>query len=351
MTHIRQDTLAGHWVIISESRAARPIGVQAPPMDKQKGWLCPFCEGNESTTPEEIEAVRSERSRPNAPGWSIRVVPNRYEALSAGTEAEGRTRGVLREIGGFGHHEVIVESPEHDAEIADYVDDKMIEVLTTWQSRIRAQYKDKRIAYAQVFRNEGYMAGASLEHPHSQLLSMPFVPPHPRAIVDRSLAYTKDKRGCLACALIEQEIAEKERVLLDEEGFLAISPFASREPGEVMIFPRRHAHRFEDAGSEEIARLSKVLRKSVWGLKKAFDSPAFNLLIISSPTAASGDYTEKQLKKSFHWHIQLFPRTTRFAGLEWGTGVSLNPMPPETAARQMREALEESSLPAGAIKR
>lgn len=350
MTHIRQDTLAGHWVIISESRAARPIGVQAPPRETQKGWLCPFCEGNESTTPEEIEAVRGERSRPNAPGWSIRVVPNRYAALSSATGLDGQSRGVLHEIGGFGHHEVIVETPEHEAEMADYADGKMTEVLSIYQSRIRAQYEDKRIAYVQIFRNEGYMAGASLEHPHSQMLALPFVPPHPRSIVDRSLAHTKATRHCLACDLVGQEVEEKDRVLLDEDGFVAVSPFASREPGEVMIFPRTHAHRFEDAREEELGRLSRVLRKSIWMLKETFDSPAFNLLIITAPTAVSGEFTEKQLKKSFHWHIQLFPRTTRFAGLEWGTGISLNPMPPETAARQMRQVLSRSAVPAGAIK-
>lgn len=351
MTHIRQDTLAGHWVIISESRASRPIGVQAPPREKQKGWLCPFCEGNESTTPEEIEAVRRKRSAPNTPGWNIRVVPNRYEALNPRTGTEGHTRGVLREIGGFGHHEVIIETPEHDAAIADFADEKMAQVLATYQSRIRAQYEDKRIAYVQVFRNEGYMAGASLEHPHSQVLALPFVPPHPRAIVDRSLAHTRETRHCLACDLTSQESEEKDRLLLDEDGFIALSPFASREPGEVMVFPKAHAHRFETAPEEEIARLARVLRKSIWMLKEAFDNPAFNLLIITSPVAVAGEFTEKQLMKAFHWHIQLFPRTTRFAGLEWGTGISLNPMPPETAARRMREIMSRSSVPAGAIKR
>ncbi len=351
MTTIRQDTLAGHWVIISEGRASRPIGVQAPQVEKQKGWLCPFCEGNESTTPEEVEALRPAGSEANTPGWNIRVVPNRFEALSPQSLAAESTRGVLQEMGGFGHHEVIIETPVHEADISDYADPKLSQVLKTYQSRIRAQYEDKRIAYVQLFRNEGYMAGASLEHPHSQVLGLPFVPPHTRTIIERSLDHTKKQGSCLACSLIDQELKEKERVILEEDDFVAVAPFASRVPGEIAIFPRTHGHRFEDAGGEEIHNLAVVLRKLVWALKKTFDSPPFNLLIITSPAADQGAIREKDLKRGLHWHLQLIPRTTRFAGLEWGTGVSLNPLPPESAARQMRQELSRSKIPDGAIKR
>lgn len=351
MTYIRQDTLAGHWVIISEGRASRPMGVQAPRMEKQKGWLCPFCEGNESTTPEEVEALRPENSAENTPGWDIRVVPNRFEALSPKAISTTSNRGVLEEMGGFGHHEVIVETPVHDAEISDYTDSKLTRVLRTYQSRIRAQFEDKRIAYVQLFRNEGYMAGASLEHPHAQVLALPFVPPHTRTIVERSLQHTQGKRGCLTCALIEQELKEDDRVILDEDGFRVLTPFASRVPGEIALFPRKHLHRFEDAPEKEIEGLARVLRKSIWALKKTFDTPPFNLLIITSPAAVKGEFSDRQLKDGFHWHVQLIPRTTRFAGLEWGTGVSLNPLPPESAARLLRQTLSKSRIPAGTIKR
>lgn len=351
MTQIRQDALSGHWVILSENRASRPIAVKAGHIENQSGWLCPFCEGNESTTPPEVEALRPAASQPNTPGWRLRTVPNKFGALSTETPVGELHRGVFDELAGFGHHEVVVESPQHRASIADFSVDKLTELLSAYRSRLKALYADEGVRYVQVFRNEGYLAGASLEHPHSQILALPLVPPFIRNMVDRSLSPPKGVKGCLTCALIEQETREKERVILDRDDFLAVAPYASRLPGEIAIFPRTHAHRFEQAPDAVLARLAEVLRRVIWTVMKHFDSPPFNLLLITSPRGDREAFTEKQLQKAFHWHFQLLPRTTRPAGLEWGTGLHLNTLPPETAARLLRETLGKGRIPAGSVKR
>lgn len=351
MTQIRQDALSGHWVILSESRSARPMAVKAGQMERQSGWLCPFCEGNESTTPPEIEALRPASTAANAPGWRLRTVPNKFEALSSTTAPAAAQRGVFDGLGGFGHHEVVIESPQHRARIADFSTDKLADILLMYRSRLKAHYADERVKYVQVFRNEGYLAGASLEHPHSQILALPIVPPYIRGMLDRSVGEARGRKPCLTCALIEQETEEKERIVLDRDEFVAIAPYASRVPGEIAIFPREHAHRFEETGDPALGQLAEVLRRVIWAVMKNFDSPPFNLLLVTSPRGEAPAVDEKQLKKCFHWHFQLLPRTTRPAGLEWGTGLHLNPLPPEKAAFRLREALGAGRIPAGSIKR
>lgn len=351
MTQLRQDPLAGHWVIISEDRASRPIRVRRSEIDPQSGWLCPFCEGNESTTPPELEARRPANSPPNTPGWSIRAVANKFPALRPEADPSAAASGLLECMEGYGAHELIIESPQHRAQIVDFSESKIADILRIYRSRLAALYRDERIGYVQIFRNEGYMAGASLEHPHSQILAMPFAPPHIRTLAERSRAHDEKKRGCLTCAVLKQELKDGGRVIFQEGDFVALAPYASRVPGEIAVFPIKHGHRFEEATDAQLGELAATLRRSFWAIKQTFDTPPFNFVLVTAPQAIPKELPEKQLARTLHWYFLILPRTARPDGIEWATGVNLNPLAPETAARQMRRALEERRLPAGSVKR
>jgi UDPglucose--hexose-1-phosphate uridylyltransferase len=352
LTQLRQDPLAGHWVIVSEDRSSRPIRTKAPPRSEPRGgWLCPFCEGNESTTPPEVEAKRSARSEPNAPGWSIRTVPNKFAALRPDASGDPAKGDLLEAVPGFGIHEVIIESPQHQAQMNQFSRTKLADILAAYRSRIRSLYEDKRIRYVQIFRNEGYLAGASLEHPHTQVLGLPLVPDVIQAMVNRAAAHQESKRGCLTCAIIKRELAQKERVVFEGKRFVALAPFASRVPGEIALFPREHQHRFEESSDDALSELAAELLRCLHAMRQAFDNPPFNLILITAPRAEGKAFPEKQLARTFHWHFQFVPRTTRPAGLELGTGLNLNPVAPESSARRLREALRDRATWAGTVKR
>ncbi len=343
MPEFRYDPLQDRWVIISTERTARPSDLH----DTTKYnhiKLCPFCEGNESQTPPEIWAVRDPHTQPNTPGWKVRVVPNKFPALNIGPEGKRTGVGYYDMIEGVGAHEVIIQTPIHDVTFADLPEEQFKWVLQAYRGRLRDLYKDTRFKYVLVFKNHGKRAGASLAHSHSQLIATPIVPQNVKIKLETAKKHYDIKERCLICDLIQQDIFDKKRVIAQENGFIAVAPYASRFPFEVFIAPIQHNHSYAEASDEDLEKFSSFIKDILYRLKIVLQDPPYNYVLNTSPnTEAKPKLAGKweTLKYDYHWHIEIIPRMTRIAGFEWGSGFYINPSIPEEAAQFLREAKDK----------
>jgi UDPglucose--hexose-1-phosphate uridylyltransferase len=328
MPELRKDPVSGRWVIISIERGKRPsdFPVRAP---ARKGGFCAFCEGNEHTTPPEIIAVRRDGSKPDTPGWTLRVVPNKFPALRIEGEENRVGEGLFDKMNGIGAHEVIIETPDHSLTLATMLLKSVEEVLVTFQKRISDLKNDRRFRYVLVFKNDGETAGATLEHSHSQLIALPIVPRVLEEEIEHSKRYFGYKERCLFCDIIRQEEKSGVRIISENERFVAFAPFAPRSPFETLIMPKMHMSSF--MLDRNTGALAGILQRTIRQMNKVLANPPYNLIIHSSPF-------RDEVNDYYHWHIEIKPNLTNVAGFEWGTGFYINPTPPEDAAKFMREA-------------
>ncbi|MGB9920507.1 MAG: galactose-1-phosphate uridylyltransferase [Moorellales bacterium] len=330
MPELRYEPVTDTWVTIATERAKRPKDFVPLVLAKKEGKNCPFCPGNEDQTPPEVMAYRPGGTAPNAPGWQVRVVPNKYPALDAAATPGPPQEDFFRSVPAAGRHEVIIETPDHDQSFARQEPEEILLALTAWQERYRELEGDGRVAYTQIFKNHGVVAGASLEHPHSQLIATPLVPAAVRSRLDRTRAYHHRHGRCYYCEALAREEAAGERVVYADGNLVAYCPFASRFPLEVWFLPRRHRPGFDQASREELQSLAAALRAVTRRLLEGMQDPPFNLMLHSVP------YRETGYQESFHWHLEMAPRLTVLAGFELGAGMFINPTPPEMAAEFYR---------------
>jgi UDPglucose--hexose-1-phosphate uridylyltransferase len=328
MPELRKDPVVGRWVIISTERARRPTDFQRDPV-RPRGDNCVFCPGNEDKTPPEILAGRPPGELPNSPGWSYRVVANKFPALRIEGELEPTGEGLFDRMNGVGAHEVVIEAPDHHAMLATMSVDAIAEVLLAFRERILDLKKDPRFEYVLVFKNHGEAAGASLEHPHSQLIATPIIPIMVTEELEGSLRYWQMKERCVWCDVVRQERRSRQRVILEQGGFVALAPFAPRFPFETWILPTQHRAAFEESDVAELRGLARLLGEFMQRLSATLNHPPFNFMLHTAPLRTDGlDY--------FHWHLEIIPKLANVAGFEWGSGFFINPMPPETAAASLR---------------
>jgi UDPglucose--hexose-1-phosphate uridylyltransferase len=330
MLEFRKDPVIGRWVIISTERGLRPTDLQRDTLH-ERDRLCPFCEGNEHLTTPEIYAVRNERTEPNTPGWQLRAIPNKFPALQIEGHLRQRGDGIYDKMNGVGAHEVIVESPVHEHILADYSESHMMNILIAYRNRIADLQKDHRLRYVMVFKNFGSAAGASLVHPHSQLIATPIVPKRVSEELLGSKAYYQYKDRCVFCDIVTQELDDEKRVIDQNPNFLAIAPYAPRCPFETWIIPKYHSTFYEQSSDPELLALAKLLLSIMKRLNVVLEVPPYNILIHNAPF-------NYKFQESYHWHIEIMPRSTWIAGFEWGTGFYINPTPPEEAAEFLRSA-------------
>lgn len=324
MPELRQDPVTKKWVIIATERSKRPSDYFTQPVAK-KGGNCPFCEGNEAQTPPEITSYRNPGTHPDQPGWWIRVVPNKFAALNHDGMASVEQGSFYRTRPGTGVHEVIIESTEHNATMAQYEQHQIEEIFRAWRERQNTLMQEPKIEYVQIFENVGGIAGASLEHPHSQVIATPLIPP---VVFDelRGAEYFGQANGnCPYCEIIAQEIQDGRRKVAENDDFIAFCPFASRFPFETWIVPRQHMAGFNLMYDGNLPNLSRIVKETLMKLSGALQSPPYNMVLHTAPVG----YTEVPY---YHWHLEILPRLTIVAGFEWGSGVYINPTPPEAAA-------------------
>jgi UDPglucose--hexose-1-phosphate uridylyltransferase len=330
MPELRKDPVASRWVIISTERGRRPSDFGTEP-ERERAGFCPFCPGNESKTPPEVLAYRANGGGPNSSGWQLRVVPNKFPALQIEGDLGRQGDGMYDKMNGVGAHEVIIETPEHGETLASMSAQRVEDVLWAFHDRVLDLKKDQRFRYILIFKNSGRAAGASLDHPHSQLIATPIIPKRVREELDGAKEYFNYKERCVFCDIVRQELNQGVRVINENDDFVAIAPFASRFPFETWILPKMHEPFFEDAQKHEYVNLAKLLRDLCLRMEKVLINPPYNLIIHSSPLRETdGRY--------YHWHIELMPKLTQVAGFEWGSGFYINPTPPEDAAKYLRDA-------------
>ncbi len=281
-------------------------------------------------TPPEILAYRPEGSKHDSPGWTLRVVPNKFPALMIEGELDRQGVGVYNLMNGVGAHEVIIETPNHEANMGVLSERQFEDILWAYRTRILDLKKDKRLRYVLIFKNQGPEAGATMEHTHSQLIALPIVP---RNVIDELIGakeYYKDKERCIYCDIVRQETEEQARLVSENESFVVICPFASRFPFETWILPKKHSSYFEHATKQEYADLSRSLRETLIRFNRSLDDPPFNYIIHSNPF-------EETESDRFHWHIEIMPKLTQVAGFEWGSGFYINPVTPEESTLSLRK--------------
>jgi len=328
MSEIRKDPLTGRGVIIAPERARRPgqFGCAANPDPSQ---ACPFCPGNENATPPESWADRAGESQPNRPGWSVRVVPNKYPAVIAGG-ADPSNLTTDRSTGN-GVHEVIIENAAHVANLAALDEQQFIRIFHAYRGRLRAWGKDPRWRFRLVFKNQGKRAGATLEHAHAQLIALPFMPAEAAIELTNAGEYYRRSANCYYCELIERELRAQARLVASNAEFIALCPAAPRFAFETWLLPRIHAAAFEESDDAGIAALARISRQVIAALDRLHADPPFNYFIQS----LSLDQSERA---HHHWQLRLLPQFSRAAGFEWGSGMHINPVAPEDAARLLRDA-------------
>lgn len=342
MPELRKDPVSDRWVIIATERGQRPTDFKLPSVgdEVKDDPNCPFCEGNEAKTPPELIAWRKASTTPNTPGWDVRVIVNKFPALTMTGDVNRTGQGVFDMMSGVGAHEVIIETPKHRENIPDMPEEHIEKILWAYKQRILELAKDKRFRYILVFKNYGQTAGASLAHPHSQLIATPITPRYVKLELNNARQYYLEKERCIFCDIIRQELGAGDRIVYENEYFVAFTPFASRFPFEIWVLPRRHEFAFEDMPDSERLLLAKCMKDILGRLKKTLNDPPYNYVLHTAPNPVSRPGKPSYwgtLQYDYHWHIEIIPRLTKQAGFEWGSGLYINPTSPEQAAKFLRE--------------
>jgi UDPglucose--hexose-1-phosphate uridylyltransferase len=284
MTELRKDPIIDNWVIISTERGRRPLDYKIKAEEKKKD-NCVFCEGNEGKTPPEIFAFREKGTRENKPGWKVRVVPNKYPALKMEEkEIILKEAGMFKKMNGLGAHEVIIETPHHHKDFDNLSIDNIVLILKTYRQRYLDLSRDKRIKYILIFKNYGIDGGASLEHPHSQLIGTPIIPQRIKEELKGAKEYFDLNERCIFCDYIKQEIKSKDRLIKETEKYVAISPFAARFPFETWILPKYHNAYYEKNNDNDILSLARILKDTLSKIKEKLNNPPYNFIIHTAPS-------------------------------------------------------------------
>lgn len=333
MHELRKDPVIGRWVIIASERAGRPNDFSVN-REMPTGGTCPFCYGNEDKTPPEVLAYgRTPTEVADTPNWTVRVVPNKYPALRIEGPLGRRAAGMYDLMNAVGAHEVVIESPYHDTQIADLSEAQIAEVLWAYHDRFIDLKKDPRFRYILIFKNQGAEAGATLEHAHTQIIATPVVPKRVAEEIQGARQHFEQRERCIFCDVLQQELENPVRVVAQNAHFVSLEPFASRFPYETWILPRQHAAQFENLTGNEVEALAAILRDTLQRMKQALEDAPFNYVLHTAPTRGDG------VGEYYHWHMEIMPKLTRVAGFEWGSGFYINPTPPEVAALNLRDAL------------
>jgi len=325
MNELRRDPITGRWNIVVLDKIADLSDFKSEPHPKDPQG-CRFCYGNENDMPEII--AHRKYGPPNSPGWTVRVLPNKYPALRIEGELIKEGLGVFDMMTGVGAHEVIIDTPDHFRDMADLSYAEMEEVVWAYLARSIDLRRDKRFKYILIFKNYGESAGASLEHPHSQLIALPIVPKIVQEEIDGASKYFDYKERCVFCDMLRQEQMEKERIIYDGRYFTAFCPYVSRFSYEIWILPKKHQSDFALLQRDCVSCLAKALRDCLARMKGLLGDPSYNFIIHSAPINGHD-------REDYHWHIEIMPKLTKIAGFEWGSGFYINPVPPEIAAKNL----------------
>lgn len=330
----RTDPISGETVIIAPSRIGRPNALAALRSGSEESQKrdeeaadCPFCRGREDQTPNTLAAYPSGASHDD---WQVRVVDNLYPAVT-NANAHGEPDG--ESAIAAGQHEVVIEGPGHVCSLSELSADQLLWTMQAYADRMLA-HRDNGAVYTQVFKNNGRAAGASLQHAHSQIISLDRVPDRVQRELNSCGKFAGSSGACLICDVIRREVEAGDRVVLESNDWVVYCPYASRLPFELCIAPRQHQPHFCSQNESELGGFSRTLYQTVALLEKMENRLPFNYLIHTAPF-------DMKSEQPYHWHMEMVPRLACKAGFEWGTGLHLNPVAPEAAASELRNLIAD----------
>lgn len=338
---VRKDYLLGRWVVIATERGRRPTDFAKKEREKAKKGACPLCPGNEHMTPPAVlvylksgKRIRKAKDKNGLrhKNWLIRCVQNLYPAFTPPKGKTGKMRIMKSSdlVVAVGHHEVLVESPVHDRHPADAKISQLVYVINAYIDRLRELSAKPYVKYVSIFRNHGLEAGASLSHAHSQIIATPFIP---RIVKEELVAskkfWAKNKR-CIFCDILEKEL-DGPRLILENADYVAFAPWASVHPLEFWIFPKRHESTLLEISQSEVKTFAKTLKACFNGLKQLLNDPPYNFGFHLA--------TNKDVRKYYHWHLEVYPKLAIWAGFEKSTGMYINTVTPEAAAESLRKTI------------
>jgi len=339
---LRKDYLLNRWVVIATERSRRPTDFAKQKAETPQNTVCPMCVGNEHLTPPALMLYLKENGEVNVAqdpltgerpkNWLVRVIPNLYPAFSTPKQQEDAAQIFKSECLGdaIGAHEVIVESPNHDEGPADAELPQLELVVHSYIDRLKELIAKPYVKYVSIFRNFGKEAGASLTHAHSQIIAAPMVPPLIQEEIDASKAYFEEHGKCVFCDILEKE-AKSPRLVFVSDDFVVFTPYASIKPLEFWIVPKKHSANILNLSDPEVAAFAKTLKSSLKALKDVVNDPPYNYGINLTIDKAAEDH--------YHWHLEVYPKLSIWAGFELNTGTYINTVPPETAAESLRKAI------------
>ena len=333
MSELRRNPVTKHWTVMAPERKGRP-GDFVERMDIPYAQnVCPFCPGNEALTPCELLTVRENDQ------WSLRVFPNRYPILRVEVEKVKRSRGFYDTVTGIGAHEVIVYTREHSKLMPDHDQALFVRYFDAIRSRMNDLSKDMRLVYLQFFQNCGYHGGATLAHPHGQLMALPMIPYSVERILDNTRAHYELHTRCLICDIIGGERADKSRIVYENSDFVAICPYAATVPFEIYVYPKVHSHDFMMISDTSLLRLGDIMTECYKRLGKILDEPDFQMILHSAPTSSATlqESFHTKIALHYHWCIEISPKISRLGGAEKGGGFFVNAVLPEESAELLRE--------------
>ena len=333
MSELRQDPISHRWTVVAPGRAERPSGypVRPPPAPPED---CPFCEGHESWTPPEVSADRPPGRPVDGPGWIVRARPNKFPTLASAAQDDAGTSGPegFPRRPGRGFHEVIIETPDHAARLANLSFAHVRTFLRVLRRRAQELTAKPGIASHVHFENSGPESGGTLFHPHAQIVAVPEIVPRLAEELTSATSFSRTHPGeCLFESVLAQERSAKSRVVRDDPGFTIYCPFASELPYEVRIVPHRHSGSFGETTDSEIDQLAELLPELLRRFDRVAPEASYNLVM----RALADGRAERVV---YHWHLDLLPRLIRPDAFEIGGGIYVNPFSPETAARELRSA-------------
>lgn len=330
MSELRRDPIIGRWNIVETETPLGPEGFEKE-SQQASGGSCPFCSGNEAMTPPEIYVARPSGTS-NGPGWKLRVISNKFPALKIEGSLDRRGMGVFDLCNGIGAHEVIIETPDHNRQMADLSFNELAEVVKAFKARSLDLRGDKRLRYMLIFKNFGLPAGATLEHSHSQLIALPIVPKRVQEELKGAERYFEFRGRCPYCDMVSNELQEDERIVCENRSFIAFCPYMSSFPFEIWILPKEHSSDFAQMKQETLMDFARILKETLSRQRLTLSDPSYNFMIHTAPI-------EPRERDEYHWHVELVPKLTKIAGFEWGTGFYINPTSPEFASKLLRESM------------
>jgi len=329
VSELRQDLITGDWVVIANSRGKRPddFQVESKPTENSDQESCLFCDPEKSGQEKDVLIYNTSDG-----DWSLKVFPNKYPAFSrpVGGKIQHQEEGPYFLMDGLGYHEVVV-TKDHFERIGSTNNLKVAEIFDAFQTRYLELMNKKSVRFIEIFHNQGEEAGASIFHPHSQLLAIPVISPSIELELKGAESYHKSNKKCVFCDIIEWEEEEQKRIVFENDKFIAICPFASRRAFEVWIMPKKHSPYFERMETEDKIQVGEALNQVIRKINEVLNGPDFNFYIHTSPCDVK-DYPH------YHWHIEILPKTSIWAGFELSTGIEISTIEPEKAAEALKNA-------------